>query len=130
MNEFTTKDSGARAEFESGMVRDTEEGKARFDLLLPLNVPYSEQFLTRCAGLMARGAKKYTERNWEQADSEQELGRYKSSAFRHFLQWMSGEDDEDHAAAVFFNLLAHESTKYKWSEADMAESINQMKEQL
>jgi hypothetical protein len=30
--EFETKDSGKRQEFTSGMVRDTQEGKLRFDL--------------------------------------------------------------------------------------------------
>jgi hypothetical protein len=31
--EFKTKDSGKRATFSTGMVRDTNEDKARFDLL-------------------------------------------------------------------------------------------------
>lgn len=110
---FETKDSGARAEFDSGMVRDTEEGKPRFDLMVPDGVPYEEQMLKRFADLMARGAEKYTERNWEQANSSAELNRYKSSAFRHFMQWLCGEEDEDHAAAVFFNLTAAETVKTK-----------------
>lgn len=110
---WQTKDSGKRAEFDSGMVRDTEEGKPRFDLLLPLDVPFKEQMLTRFADLMARGAEKYTERNWEQANSQSELDRYYSSAFRHFMQWVMGETDEDHAAAVFFNINAAETVKYK-----------------
>lgn len=111
--EFETKDSGKRAEFDSGMQRDTNEGKARFELLLPIDVPYKEQFLTRCAELMGRGAVKYKARNWEQANSVEEMERFKESAIRHFQQWMSGEEDEDHASAVFFNLLGYETTKYK-----------------
>jgi hypothetical protein len=110
---FETKDSGVRAEFDSGMVRDTDRGKARFELLLPLGVPYSEQFITRVAELMARGAEKYDSRNWEQAQGEEEMERFKSSALRHLLQWAAGETDEDHAAAVVFNLLGHETTKWK-----------------
>lgn len=110
---FTTKDSGAREEYDSGMKRDTEEGKPRFDLLFPLDVPYDAQMITRLADLMARGAKKYDARNWEQADSDIELARYRSSALRHLIQWITGETDEDHAAAVLFNVLAHESIKYK-----------------
>lgn len=108
---WTTKDSGARAEYESGMVRDTEEGKARFDLLVPLGVPYEKQILTRFADLLARGAEKYSARNWEKADSQAELDRYKSSAFRHFMQWITGETDEDHAAAVMFNIMCYETIK-------------------
>ncbi len=117
---FTTKDSGERATFASGMVRDTNKGKARFDLLLAEGISYGNQFLTRVAELFARGAEKYTDRNWEQANSTEELGRMKESAFRHFIQWMSGEDDEDHAAAVVFNLLAYESTITKLTEGDDA----------
>jgi hypothetical protein len=110
---FTTKDSGERATFASGMVRDTNAGKARFDLLLAENVSYGDQFLTRVAELFARGADKYHDRNWEQANSTEELSRMRESAFRHFVQWASGDRDEDHAAAVVFNLLAFETTKSK-----------------
>src|SRR6476646_7724738 len=106
---WITKDSGERAKFESGMVRDTEEGKARFDLLVPLDVPYQEQMLTRFADLLARGAVKYNARNWEQANSQAELDRYKSSALRHFMQWVTGETDEDHATAVMFNVMCYET---------------------
>jgi hypothetical protein len=112
-NGFVTKDSGARAEYASGMVRDTEEGKARFDLLLAEGVPYEEQMLTRFAEHMTRGAEKYTARNWEKAEGEEELTRYKSSALRHLIQWLADERDEDHAAAVMFNLLAGETVRWK-----------------
>lgn len=110
---FVTKDSGERAEFASGMVRDTDKGKARFDLLVAEGVPYKHQFLTRCAELMMRGAEKYNDRNWEKANSAEEVARMKSSAFRHFMQWFCGETDEDHAAAVIFNILAAETTEWK-----------------
>jgi len=110
---FITKDSGERAEFASGMVRDTDKGKARFDLLVADGVPYKHQFLTRCAELMMRGAEKYSDRNWEKANSAEEVARMKSSAFRHFMQWFCGETDEDHAAAVIFNILAAETTEWK-----------------
>lgn len=108
---FVTKDSGKRQEFETGMVRDTQDGKARFDLLFPVELPYSEQLLTRFADLMARGAVKYAERNWEQARTPEELARYKASALRHLIQWLTGEVDEDHAAAVMFNLMGAEYVK-------------------
>lgn len=116
---FTTKDSGKRAEFDSGMVRDTQDGKARFDLLFPLGVPFKEQMLTRLADLMERGAQKYTERNWEKANSQEELDRYKSSAVRHLIQWLTGETDEDHAAAVMFNIIAHETISLKLKDTKL-----------
>jgi hypothetical protein len=118
MADFETKDSGERAEFDSGMVRDTEAGKARFDLIKPKGVPYKFQMLTRLAELMARGAEKYAARNWEKANSQSELDRYYSSADRHFQQWITGETDEDHAAAVMFNIIAAETVKYKMKVAE------------
>lgn len=117
-SDFITKDSGERAQFESGMQRDTEAGKPRFDLMLPLDVPYDEQMITRLAALYGRGAVKYDDRNWEQADSAEEMARMKSSAFRHFMQWIAGEADEDHAAGTMFNIIAFETTAYKVGSED------------
>jgi hypothetical protein len=113
MSEFETKDSGERKQFDSGMQRDSEKGKPAFNLMLPLGVPYKDQMLTRFAMLLARGSKKYEKRNWERANSEDELERFKESAFRHFMQWACDETDEDHASAIMFNVLAYESTKTK-----------------
>ena len=95
------------------MQRDINEGKGCFHLLLPLGVPYEEQFLTRVAELMERGSRKYNSRNWEQASGNEELERFKESAMRHMFQWVCGDLSEDHASAVVFNLLGYESTKYK-----------------
>ena len=110
---YITKDSGKRQEYNSGMVRDTQEGKPNFLLCIPENVPYEEQLLTRFASLMTRGAEKYYDRNWEKANSKEEMDRFKSSALRHMMQWVCDEDDEDHASAVLFNITAYETTKYK-----------------
>lgn len=127
--DYATRDSGERVEFDSGMVRDTEAGKARFDLLVPDGVPYEEQMLTRFANLMARGAEKYDARNWEKARGEAELLRYRSSAFRHLVQWMTGgqaeNDPEDHAAAVMFNLMAGEMVRYKMGQDDAPKTIGE-----
>ena len=109
---YTTKDSGKRQGYDSGMVRDTQEGKPRFEFLLT-DQPYKEQLITRWAELMGRGADKYGARNWQLANSEEELERFKGSAMRHFMQWMCGEDDEDHATAVLFNINAAEYVKWK-----------------
>lgn len=113
MTEYTTKDSGERQQYDSGMVRDTEAGKPRFDLTLAAELPYEEQMLTRLARLMERGAGKYGERNWEKARGETELARAKGSALRHLMQWLCGEGDEDHAAAVMFNIMAAEFVRYQ-----------------
>lgn len=110
---YITKDSGKREEFTSGMKRDTQDGKPRFDLLFPVGVPYSDQFLTRVAALLTRGVEKYSERNWEKAAGMEELNRFKSSAHRHLIQYFTGETDEDHMAAVVFNLMGVHLVEWK-----------------
>jgi hypothetical protein len=110
---WETKDSGERVEFDTGMQRDTAEGKPRFDLITPLRLPYEEQMITRWAGLMARGAEKYDARNWEKACTVDELSRFQDSAFRHFMQWHLGLRDEDHAAAIYFNVQGAEYVRYQ-----------------
>lgn len=100
--------------FEGGGVREAQGDRPRFELLIPKDVPYERQLLTRCAVHMAKGANKYAERNWEQFSDEAALERAKSSALRHLMQWITGEDDgEDHAAAVVFNLMAGEHVRSK-----------------
>ena len=113
---YVTKDSGKRQNYDSGMRRDTQEGKPRFDLLEALCMPYEERILTRWGRLMERGAEKYGSRNWEQADSKEELERFRASLYRHFMQYFAGEEDEDHMTAVLFNLNAVETLKYKLRE--------------
>lgn len=117
MTDYITKDSGEREQFESGMQRDTEAGKPRFDLMIPEGVAYQDQLLTRFALLLSRGAEKYDARNWEQATGDVEKARAKSSAFRHFMQWLTGEEDEDHAVATIFNIMVVETIKVKQAAA-------------
>ena len=110
MSEFTIKDSGKREQFESGMVRDTTEGKINYALVL------DGPMLGRWAAHLTKGAAKYEPRNWMKAEGEAELARFKESAFRHFMQWIQGYRDEDHAAAVFFNINGAEYVLQKLQE--------------
>lgn len=111
---FVVKDSGARMEFDSGMVRDTEDGKVKYDLVL--DGPMFE----RWAEHMTKGAAKYNDRNWMLARGPAELARFRRSAFRHFLQWFRGDNDEDHAAAVMFNINGAEYVKNGMRLQDIA----------
>lgn len=126
MDRYITKDSGERQEFSTGMKRDTETGKPRFDLVEPMSQPFEERMSTRLASLMGRGADKYGDRNWEQAETPEELLRYLSSAERHFRQWVqqvkaqaglsyvTNEEAimaEDHASATVFNITGAEYVK-------------------
>jgi hypothetical protein len=59
----------------------------------------------------------YAKRNWMQAlkgnpeERMQVMDRARVSAFRHFRQWLRGERDEDHAAAILFNINVYETVK-------------------
>lgn len=166
--DFQTKDSGKREEFASGMVRDVQDDKPRYDLVykplyirwiryqgptLPLQLldvamqmylggdtsaDHAAALLQginafecvkeygayvpclayhplyyRWAMLMMRGAKKYGDNNWMKAEGEAELNRFKASAERHLQQYLRGDTDEDHGAAVCFNLAGAEYVKTK-----------------
>lgn len=114
---FVTKDSGKRQEFSTGMRRDIQDDKPRYDLCIPIDC--KEPLLKRWAELMARGAIKYGDRNWEKACTQEELDRFKASAARHFVQWLMGETDEDHCAAVVFNLQGVEYVRERMKNAKM-----------
>lgn len=96
MSEFKVLDSGKREEFATGSVRDTEEGKGRFDLLPTLP-------LRRLACLYQAGAAKYGDGNWKRG---QRLGRYLSSLFRHLMAVMELKKDEDHCSSIAWNAFA------------------------
>jgi hypothetical protein len=106
---FTTLDSGERVDFPSGMRRDTDKGKPRYDLI-------PRPMLRRLAELYARGAEKYGDDNWTLADSQAEVDRFQASAFRHFMQWLEGDRDEDHGIAVVFNVFAAETIQAKLTD--------------
>jgi len=55
--------------------------------------------------------------NWMLAQGMEELVRFRKSAVRHFVQWLLGMDDEDHAAGVFFNINGYEYTRMKKAKA-------------
>lgn len=104
--QYETLDSGERVDYPSGMRRDTDAGKPRFDLIpLPM--------LRRLAGLYARGAVKYGDSNWQLANTDEEVQRFKASAFRHFISWLEGDTDEDHASGAVFNIFAAETIAEK-----------------
>ena len=90
------QDSGKRQEFDTGSVRDTREGKGRYDLISPIA-------LHRLAVHYENGAKKYGDRNWERG---QPVSRYFDSAIRHMYKYLSGSRDEDHEAAAIWNIVA------------------------
>ena len=91
-------------EFDSGMKREDKTGKIIWDLIFPVTQNLENTYLYRCAMHLTTGAEKHGDRNWEKASGENELESFRRGAFRHFMQFMMGKTDEDHAAAVFFNI--------------------------
>jgi len=104
---FVVKDSGVRKIFTSGMVRDTEENKTDYTAIL------DGPMFDRWAAHLTKAKAKYPDiapgtANWTLAAGVEEQIRFKKSAFRHFRQWMRGDVDEDHAAALMFNINGYE----------------------
>ena len=89
------KDSGKRESFATGAVRDTREGKGRFDL-----IPY--EGIEAVARIFEEGAKKYEARNWEKGIP---ISRVIDSGLRHAHKAASGHEDEDHLAMAAWNFI-------------------------
>lgn len=92
---YKVKDSGKRQSFNTGAVRDIQEGKGRYDLIPPL-------FLERLAKHYEAGARKYGDNNWQKGIP---IDRYMDSALRHINKYRMRMDDEDHLTAAIWNLI-------------------------
>ena len=110
-SEFVIKDSGERASFSGGMVRDVATDKIDYSLIT------DGPMFKRWAQHLTTGALKYSKRNWMKAEGQEEYDRFKESAFRHFMQWYFDEIDEDHASAVYFNINGAEFSRDKMKKA-------------
>lgn len=96
------KDSGERQEFSTGAVRDTQTGKGMPHL-------FPTHALTRLAQHFENGARKYQKDNWRKGIP---LSRYLDSAFRHWCGVRDCLKDEDHSAAVLWNMACFIETAY------------------
>ena len=106
---MTIKDSGTRRQFDSGAVRDMQEGKGRCDLLPACAI-------LRVARHFEAGAKKYDDRNWEKGIP---VGSFIDSAIRHLMKYLDGQVDEDHLCAAGWNILCA-----MWTEEKRPDLIN------
>ena len=82
-------------QFYTGAQRDTGEGKLRMSLL-------PQQELKRVMKRYLDAAEKYGENNWMKG---MPMSVFYDCAHRHLAAWWAGETDEDHAAAVVWNML-------------------------
>lgn len=123
---YDTKTGGARQVFAGGMVRDTSDGKIQWWRI------YVGPLVRRFAAhVTAASRERYKDvrpgvPNWTLAEGEEELQRARDGASRHFAQWMAGETDEDHAAAVVFNLDVAEYVKDKMARRQPEQEVVHM----
>ena len=110
------KDSGDRRQYDTGAQRDRAQGKGRYDLISPI-------FLERLALHLEKGASKYNDRNWEKG---MPLNDYIDSALRHICQYLGGLRDEDHLAAVAFNIMGLIHTEEMIERSRLPSSLNNM----
>lgn len=87
---------GEKEQTVHGAVRESAQGRGRFDLL-----PYES--LEALAIWYELGAAKYAERNWEKGLSVKDCI---NRMIRHALKAGNGWTDEDHLAAVMWNAAA------------------------
>lgn len=87
---------GEMEKTEHGAMRESNEGRGRFDLL-----PY--EAVEALAKWYEAGSKKYDERNWEQGISVKDCI---NRMIRHAMKAGNGWTDEDHLAAVMWNAAA------------------------
>ena len=113
MADYEVKDSGKREEFAGGSVRDTQDGKPRYEL-----IPAGP--LKRLAIHYANGAKKYGDFNWQKG---QDIRRTLASMLRHSQCVLAGDENEDHLAAVAWNAFAIMWTREQVKAGLLPESL-------
>lgn len=86
-----------------------DEGKGYYTAFTRLSIHYEN------------GAKKYAANNWRLG---QPISRYYDSAKRHFDKIMDGWTDEDHYAALLWNLVAIVQTKIDIERGVLPKELN------
>lgn len=109
---FTIVDSGNKKTFTTGMVRNSNADKVRFNQLL------HGPMLKRWAEHTWKGQKIYPDvatgvPNWTLAETAEELHRAEESLLSHVLDYLNGDRVEDHAAAIMFNVNLAENIRDK-----------------
>jgi len=112
------KDSGQRELFDTGAVREPNLDRGRYDLISPIA-------LKALAIHYERGAKKYSDRNWEKGLP---LSRHLNSALRHLQNYLEGDRSEDHLSACVWNCFCITHNLERISRGKLPPSINDLPE--
>jgi hypothetical protein len=89
------QDEHNKVVFKTGSQRSNGTATVRYDLITPVG-------LRRLAETYQEGCK-YGERNWELG---QPAGTVINHAMKHIVQWLDGDQSEDHLAHAAWNLFA------------------------
>lgn len=116
-NEYAIKETPELAKFaETGAVRSSAEGRGRYDLVPQI-------VIDRFAKHLEKGAKKYTDNNWQKGMN---IRRCLSSLLRHAFQLLTGDETEDHLAAIIFNAGAVMFFRDKIKNGERPESLEDL----
>lgn len=89
-------DSGERTNFgKNAAIRESSDGKGRPSLISP-------ELIFRISKHLELGALKYEPRNWEKG---MPYSRVMDSIIRHTFQYLDGDNEEDHLAAIVCNVM-------------------------
>lgn len=98
-----TKNSWINNTFDGWAKREDKTNKLRYDLI-------PTEILDSLALKYWQWAQIYWENNWRKWD-EKFAKWCIASAFRHFMQWIKWDTDEDHKASICFNIYAYDILK-------------------
>ena len=123
-------DSGAREVQPNGFTREPDGDKPDLSWLFTVRglelVP--RELIERIAEHYDNGAAKYSADNWRRGTDPASLARYRRSVARHIFAWFRNETDEDHAAAVAWNLFTCEintqAATAAWTNVRDLESVD------
>lgn len=82
----------------SGVNRSDDSGKINYALI------YDGPMIDRWAIHLTNAIPKRGKRNWMLGTTPEDMERFMESFIRHSRQYIRGDVDEDHAAAMFFNI--------------------------
>ena len=95
-----------KTSFDTGAQRDTAEGKGTPSLISPV-------LIHRLGVLLQKGAEHYGADNWAKG---MPYRRTADSIIRHIFQWLAGDTEEDHLAAVCFGAMCLMTYEEDWKQ--------------
>ena len=127
-------DSSMREEFVTGMIREPNLMRGRYDLISPLALNRVAVFvdgfimiptlgLEMLAIHYERGALKYAPRNWEKGGY---LSRYLNSAIRHAQKVLAEDMQEDHISAIVWNCFSIMHTEMMIAAGNLPSELNDL----